>query len=62
MRYTVFERAEGDGGQGADTSGDDVAHRQPAEPIDGVQRDTDFYLERADEWRDAEIDRQMGRE
>lgn len=57
-RDTVFEDAEADGDQ--EWEPDDQTRHQTAESIDGVQHDTDFYLERADEWRDAEIDRQMG--
>lgn len=58
MSERVFEAAEGDGDQ--DVHEDRVRH-QKAEPIDGVQHDTDFYLERADDWREAELDQQMGR-
>lgn len=32
------------------------------EPIDGVDRDTDAWLEAADVYRDAEFDRQNGSE
>lgn len=28
--------------------------------LDGVDRDTDAWLEAADDYRDAEMDRQMG--
>ena len=59
-RDTVFEDAEGDGDQ--DVYEDGGRQHRKVESIDGVQHDTDFYLERADEMRDAEIDRQMGRE
>ena len=59
MSERVFEVAEGDGDQ--DVYDDDHRQHRQVESIDGVQHDTDFYLERADEWRDAEIDRQMGR-
>lgn len=31
-----------------------------AEPVDGVDRDTDAWLEAADIYRDAEFDRQNG--
>lgn len=58
MSDTVFEVAEGDGDQ--EWEPDERMQQQPAESIDGVQRDTDFYLECADELRDSEIDRQMG--
>ena len=58
MSERVFEGAEGDGDQ--DVYDDGGRQHRQVESIDGVQHDTDFYLERADDWRDAEIDRQMG--